>query len=294
MEREFEYEKEKPVKKGGALGKILMLLLGILLGIVLTVGGVAGVGYWLSQQPLEKSVELADKYIEGDLYATIFGEEQDDGTRTNGLLNASYADKKIADFIESISDSVSDLSKTSTIQDLCEISPKLEDWLDDFLEKTDDFSISLDKETVLTTPFKSLGSYLEDTLKNSSVGDVISALEEDLPSLMLALCYGEEGVDYTYDENGDVVMLGNSKKTTFNDLITGNLEAIFNKIPVASIIDVDVADTAMMAIAYGPSNRYQVNGDNVTMTQVAYTYENGAVSYKIDKLDLHAMVVIDY
>ena len=111
-----------------------MLLLGILLGIVLTVGGVAGVGYWLSQQPLEKSVELADKYIEGDLYATIFGKEQDDGTRTNGLLNASYADKKIADFIESLSDSVSDLSKTSTIQDLCEISPKLEDWLDDFLE----------------------------------------------------------------------------------------------------------------------------------------------------------------
>lgn len=27
---------------------------------------------------------------------------------------------------------------------------------------------------------------------------------------------------------------------------------------------------------------------------IAYTYENGAVSYKIDKLDLHAMVVIDY
>ena len=27
---------------------------------------------------------------------------------------------------------------------------------------------------------------------------------------------------------------------------------------------------------------------------IAYSYENGAVSYKIDKLDLHAMVVIEY
>ena len=290
MEREFEYEKEKPVKKGGVLGKILMLLLGILLGIVLTVGSVVGVGYWLTQQPLKKTVQLADKYIEGDLYATIFGEEQDDGTRTNGLLNADYANKKIADFIESLSDSVSDLSKTSTIQDLCEISPKLEDWLEDFLEKTSDYAITFDKETVLSTPFKSLGSYVENVIKSSPVGDIISALDEDLPSLMLALCYGEEGVDYTYDENGDVVMLGDSKKTTFNDLITGDLEAIFNKIPVASIIDVSVTDTTMMAIAYGPSNRYVVNGDTVTMTQVAYTYENG--SFFNDKDELVAATAV--
>ena len=51
-------KKEKPVKKGGVLGKILMLLLGILLGIVLTVGSVVGVGYWLTQQPLKKTVVL--------------------------------------------------------------------------------------------------------------------------------------------------------------------------------------------------------------------------------------------
>lgn len=59
---EYEYEKErkkkrKPVrKKSGFFGKILCLFLGLILGIVATVGGIVGAGYWLYTRPLDKTV----------------------------------------------------------------------------------------------------------------------------------------------------------------------------------------------------------------------------------------------
>lgn len=278
MEREFEYEKERPVKKGGALGKILMLLLGILLGIVLTVGSVVGVGYWFTKQPLKKPVDIADKYIDGDFYGLVFGELQEDGTRTDGLLNASYADEKVQTLISDIADAIDSISdETGTLKGLCDISPKLETLIDKLLEKTDEFSISLDKETVMTTPLSSLMPYLRDSLKAASVGDVLGSIDEEmLTPLLLAICYGEENVDYTYDSNGDVVMLNGTKKTTFNDLLDGNLETIFDRVPVASIIDIDVEDTTMMAIAYGSSNRYDASGEEVVMKQVCYTFDGSA------------------
>ena len=274
MEREFEYEKEKPVKKGGVLGKILMMLLGILLGIVITIGSVVGVGYWFTKQPLKKPVKMADKYIEGDVYDLVFGELQDDGTRTNGLLHADYADKKVESLISDISDAIDTISdKTGTLEGLCKISPKLEKLVEELLEKTDEFSIPFDKTTIMTTPFKSLAPYIKDTVKDASVGDVIMSLDEDLNPLMLALCYGEENVHYEFDENGDVVMINGAKKTTFNDLIGNDLNELFNKVPVEAILPIDTDDTTMMAIAYGSSNRYKVNGEDVVMQQVRYTFD---------------------
>ena len=274
MEREFEYENEKPVKKGGVLGKILMMLLGILLGIVITIGSVVGVGYWFTKQPLKKPVKMADKYIEGDVYDLVFGELQDDGTRTNGLLHADYADKKVESLISDISDAIDTiLDKTGTLEGLCKISPKLEKLVEELLEKTDEFSIPFDKTTIMTTPFKSLAPYIKDTIKDASVGDVIMSLDEDLNPLMLALCYGEENVHYEFDENGDVVMINGAKKTTFNDLIGNDLNELFNKVPVEAILPIDTDDTTMMAIAYGSSNRYKVNGEDVVMQQVRYTFD---------------------
>lgn len=274
MEREFEYENDKPVKKGGALGKILMMLLGILLGIVITVGSVVGVGYWFTKQPLKKPVEMADKYIEGDLYELVFGKVQEDGTRTEGLLHADYADKKVESLIEDVSDAIEAISdKTGTLEGLCEISPKLEKLVDDLLEKTDEFSIPFDKATIMTTPFKSLTPYIKDTVKEASLGDVISALDEELNPLMLALCYGEEGVHYEYDEHGEIVMINDAKKTTFNDLIGNDLDNLFNKVPVDAILPIDKTDTVKMSLAYGSSNRYDASGEKVVMKQVRYTFD---------------------
>ncbi|MBQ9113717.1 MAG: hypothetical protein IJY05_02215 [Clostridia bacterium] len=275
MEREFEYEREKPVKKGGVLGKILMLLLGILLGIALTVGSVVGVGYWFTRQPLKKPVNMADKYIDGDFYGLVFGELQEDGTRTDGLLNAGYADKKVEKLISDISEAIEAISdETGTLEGLCEISPKLEKLVDQLLEKTDEFSIPFDKETIMTTPLTSLTPYIKETVKDAAVGDVITALDEDLSPLMLALCYGEENVHYSYDENGEVVMINGAKKTTFNDLIGDDLESLFDKVPVDAILPIDKNDTTMMAIAYGSSNRYDASGEKTVMKQVRYTFDN--------------------
>ncbi len=61
------------------------------------------------------------------------------------------------------------------------------------------------------------------------------------------------------------------------------IEIIEDIIP---LYDIDVAiklDKQPKRVYLAPENR-----------DIAYTYDNGVLSYKIDKLDLHAMVVIDY
>lgn len=61
------------------------------------------------------------------------------------------------------------------------------------------------------------------------------------------------------------------------------IEIIEDIIP---LYDIDVnlnAGKAPKRVYLAPENR-----------DIAYTYENGVISYRIDKLDLHAMVVIDY
>ena len=90
---------------------------------------------------------------------------------------------------------------------------------------------------------------------------------------MLALCYGEEGVHYEYDEHGEIVMINDAKKTTFNDLIGNDLDNLFNKVPVDAILPIDKTDTVKMSLAYGSSNRYDASGEKVVMKQVRYTFD---------------------
>nr|MBR6778116.1 hypothetical protein [Clostridia bacterium] len=87
-------ERARVVKKSGFLGKILCLLLGLILGVAATVGGVVGAGYFVYTQPVDKTVNLIDKYVPADVYAMLFGSED-----KSGFLNEKYAELKVKDLL---------------------------------------------------------------------------------------------------------------------------------------------------------------------------------------------------
>ena len=74
------YGKPDRSKKGGVAGKILCLVIGFVVGIAGTLGGIAGAGYYIYSQPVDKTLSLVDK--SGAIYTTLFGNGD-----SVGLLN---------------------------------------------------------------------------------------------------------------------------------------------------------------------------------------------------------------
>lgn len=281
-------KKHKRVKKNhNVLGMVLCFLLGLVIGIVGIVGGVVGAGSYVLTQPVDKTVGLIDNYVPADLYGTLFGTED-----KNGFLNEKYASLKVSDLLGDSAKAISALSKDGSLSNLNEISPKIGELVDKLMKTTDKYSIPLDKETIMTKGIKDLPKYLGDSVKNASLGDLMQGLGKGNQPLIMAISYGEEGVDYTYDAEGKVVMLGDAKKTTINDLLAdGGMNKIIDKLTLDSVMTVNTDDTVMCAIAYGSSNRYKVGDDGkVQMTQVTYTLEEDGGVYKLYD-DKDAMVV---
>ena len=260
---------------GGVGGKILCLLLGFIIGIVGAIGGIVGAGYYFYSQPIDKTLNLVDK--SGSIYSTLFGSDD-----TVGILSEKYATLKIGDLLGDSVDAVKALANGGSLSDLNAISPKVGELVEKLLKTTDKYALPLDKEILMTTPLSGLATYLGDSAKNAPLGDVLAAFGKGDEPLLKVLCYGEEGVDYVVDTNGEIVMLGDAKKTTINDLMAaGAIDNLLNKVTLDSVMTLDPNDTVMCAIAYGSSNRYTVVDGKVQMTQVTYTYEDRGDGYEL-------------
>ena len=87
-------------------------------------------------------------------------------------------------------------------------------------EQMGEYGVVVDADVFLATPLSEMSTFFKDTVNDIEIGtmlDKAGMLEEtnDSYSLLMALCYGEEGEDYTFDQEGNVIMLGDAKPTTF-------------------------------------------------------------------------------
>ncbi len=268
------------VKKGGFLGKFVAFLLGFILGIGAIAGAVAGVAAYLMSTNLSTTASLVEGFAPG-FYAMMFGT---DG-QNNGLLDEKYAEATVADLLGDSMTAVSDITQgDGSLQTLVDIFPIVDNYAKLFLTKTDTYNIPLDHDVLMAKPVSEIESYITECVKAAALGDIIKGMgqENNSSDMMDAICYGEKGVDYKLDANGNVVMLNGAKKTTINDLLSEDgMDAIINRLPLDAVMKVDLNDSVMCAIAYGSSSRYttDANGD-VVMTQVTYTYENKGDGFK--------------
>ena len=263
------------VKKGGFLGKFVAFLLGFILGIGAIAGAVAGIVVYVMSNTLSATAGLMEGFMPG-IYSMMFGA---DG-QNNGLLDEKYAEKTVAELLGDSMTAITEIqSGNGSLQSLGNVFPIVGNFAAQICVEMDAYAIPVDHATLMSKPLGEVKDYLMESAKNAALGDLLKSMDSDNGKgnkLMNAISYGEENVDYTFDENGNVVMLNGAKKTTLNDLISEDgMDGLINKLPLDAVMDVNMSDEVMCAIAYGSTSRYSTNdkGD-VIMNQVAYTFED--------------------
>lgn len=266
---DFDEEPEVIVKKkGGLLGKVVSLLLGVVIGAVGALGGTAGLGYYLAtKKTIDEVLDYAN--VNESLYNEYISSEYTSKTLLDAILTA-------ANVLIGFKDG------TGTLGDLAAISPLIETKVLEFIESGKDaygINFEYDEEhQIMNTPINEINQYIHDCILNTTVGDLFLKFG-DGNDILDALCYGIEGEDYIVDENGEVQMLNGKTKMLVGDFAGGGLNERLDTLPLDTIMTIDLDDPTICAIAYGAEHRYTVVTDEtdgtktVTMNQLYYTLE---------------------
>ncbi len=278
-------QRVREVRTGGG-GRILAFILGILMGIILLVGALGGAAYYVWNKPVKKTVNLIDKLAGSNVYSMLFDESK-------GYLDPSYADKKVGTLIKDVTSTIGTLSKggDGTLNDLQAISPKVGWAVEKLVDAVDDYGVPVTKEEMMEKSVDELPKYLSTQVKETALGDLLEEMyaEGMTEPLLLALCYGQEGIDYTKNAQGEIEMRDGAKKTTLDDLLRdGGITEVMDKVALESVSsEFNKDDAIMRAIAYGSASRYTVTKDgegkitDVTMNQITFTFDEGKL-YDID------------
>ena len=254
-------------KKGGILGKLIALLLGIIIGFISCIGGVAILGNFLINKLTME---------EGFDYINDFTGQNIDYTQ---YLNGEYGEKTVMELFGVIGDAIAEISDgTGSLNTLNNISPLIgkaikgdpdsENMKEGVVEKLAEYGIKIDGDKFMDkvivkpddaeeNPDLYLGDYLMDCINQTPVGDLFEAMDYELNDLLYQLCYGEEG----------------DEPLTIGGFLGDGLEKKINAIPLATLLTPDTQDAIMMSINYGPTHRYKLEGLDIKMMQLFYQFD---------------------
>ena len=125
------------------------------------------------------------------------------------------------------------------------------------------------------------GTDFIDSLYIKDVMGISDVITDDTNMMMIALAYGNEGIDFKIVEiNNDdgtttkkVQMIGNAKPKTVAELKGADfIQSMYLK----DVLNLDAtASDMMLALAYGSKNvQFKINGDKIEMLPIAYTLSN--------------------
>lgn len=224
-------DKPKKVKKsGGWLGRIIAFLL----GIIIALGSCAGVIFAVLTQPVRKLTGLA-------------GMDFDTQVKDN-ILSEKYGDKTLID----LSKDALSAAIAKDLAGLNEVFPKVGVYIGELTDKMHtQFGVELDAQEMMNTHMDMLPEYIGGKFKSTALGKLLSATKGGtLDPLLMEICYGEEGKDYTIDENGEVVMLDGKEAVTVQ-MLSDDSTAIIDKVSLSSVVHPKADDSVMLEVAYG-------------------------------------------
>ena len=209
-------ERNKTVvkKKSGIAGKIGCLLLGFVLGVVGTVGGVGGLGYYFATQVQIK-----------DAMGTV---NNLSGLNLNyaDYINEAYGDDTLVSFIEDVVGKVGKLGgEEGSLSVLEEISPLVGENVQKLIDKVAEFGIEIDYNTLMTTTFPNMSTFLTDTVNGIEIANLVEKVTGNkIEGILALICYGEEGEDYIVNKDtGEIKMLGTATSATIGSLTTSDV-----------------------------------------------------------------------
>ena len=294
LDLELERDKQRPVevvKKGGWLGKIVALLLGIILGFVGCFGAIAAVVYYFIGV---MKIEEGAGYLKG-----VLGDDFD----YTDYIAGEYGDKTTLELILSTTTAAqSVLDGTGTLNTLNDIYPILytviagtEDadpdaMFNGLVPLLEQYGLELDADTMMKLIINGSGSetlepntylldYVLDKTYDLAIGDLLQMSGFVSSPVIDALFFGEKDVDYTIDADGwKEPIAGGTPWLTLEDLLFSEEDVIGNRIntlALSSVIDIPKDNDIMMALAYGPESRYKTDKNEIVMLQQTYTLKDG-------------------
>ncbi len=266
-EEDYEYE---PERKSHFWSKFLAVLLGFILGLICTLGGLAGLGYVLfAKIKIKDGFDTVNKITGSDIDYTEY-------------ITEEYAQKTVYGLLKDLNQLASDFQNgNASLSSLEKFSPMVRKTAEKLTEQMGEYGVVVDADVFLATPLSEMSTFFKDTVNDIEIGtmlDKAGMLEEtnDSYSLLMALCYGEEGEDYTFDQEGNVVMLGDAKPTTFGSL-TVDTNQVLDKVSLSAVMGtVDNSDPMIRALLYG------AEGETYTYDEATNTVEMLPLSYKYD------------
>lgn len=285
MDVDYEYDdfdtNKKPrtivKKKGGWLGKIVALLLGVVIGIVAGVGGLVGAGYYIATQvKIKDAVNTVNGWTGMQIPLSDY-------------LSDEYAEMTLLGVFDGTAQTLTKISEgKGTLNDLNKISP----FVDTFLRQEGGLIDLLDSYGIKTTADELMDKYLvkaeqTEEFDDRYLTDYLMLKIDEIPfaklieimgfegsKMITVLCYGVEGIDYKL-EGDEYVMLGDSKALTMGGFMSSELDNRIEKLPLDAVMDAP-QDDIMLTLFYGAEHRYTKTGSDVMMNQMFYTYKSGS------------------
>lgn len=158
------------------LWNIIAVCLAFFLGLLAALGGLVGGGYFAL-------TKFSAKSILGENYASLIKED--------------YAEKSLAEiggeFINDLSSGLDSLGKIG------KYTPIVENMLGSVTQQLETLGIQIDVNEFMNVPFSEFGAYMQnEVLLKTELGKALK-VDGNSSSLIKAICYGQEGEDYTVD-----------------------------------------------------------------------------------------------
>ncbi|MBE7080499.1 MAG: hypothetical protein E7371_04595 [Clostridiales bacterium] len=229
---------KKHIHIGG--GGWLKAAIALVLGAVIALGGIFAGGYLALRRPVRPTIELLGKFTGLNYEETV----------KNKLLSEEYENKTILEIVKELGSVVTD----KNLAGINRVVPAFGDYIGEMIGNMNtQFGLNLDSDAMINTEFAELPNYLGETFRTTPLGNILKATAggKDLEPLLMEICYGQEGLDYTIDsETGEIIML-NGKQPAMIETFAGEPTSLMNNISLASVVSPKANDPLMMSMCYG-------------------------------------------
>ena len=219
------------------------------------------------------------------------------GLDAEGILTEEYLDRPALEVMDEVLADLKALSDPDSVSlaTLSKYSPAVEEIAETMSTQFSGLGVRMDSETLLSTPLGSLGDLLQESIRGAELGTALGITSLSDP-MLIELCYGQAGEDYTVI-NGRIVMNAGKTATTVGDLTAG-ATALLQELYVETAFGVTASSNETLRfLAYGrEGEQYVIVNGAVRMLSDPVTgiaYEKRTLGDLADS-SIYDGVTIDY
>ena len=219
------------------------------------------------------------------------------GLDAESILTEEYLDRPALEVMDEVLADLKALSDPDSVSlaTLSKYSPAVEEIAETMSTQFSGLGVRMDSETLLSTPLGSLGDLLQESIRGAELGTALGITSLSDP-ILIELCYGQAGEDYTVI-NGRIVMNAGKTATTVGDLTAG-ATALLQELYVETAFGVTAASNETLRfLAYGrEGEQYVIENGAVRMLSDPVTgiaYEKRTLGDLADN-SIYDGVTIDY